>query len=612
MKAKLLKRFMRTTSVFVLIGFLITVAVSYLMLTSHTEGITRNELAKKSEDIIEQMAKHEEEVKELRASLDKDYLERTRAFAEMIKLNPGILEDLSQLQRICKLMDIDELHVCDENGVLKWGSIPKYFGLDFATSEQTRPFLTGLEDKSFEMAQEPQISGKGIYFQYITVSRYDKKGLVQIGMHPNRLDKAMKEASFSNLLKQINMSKDERMIIVNASDGTVLGDSGGPVKSDIPPVLTFDSSKNEDGFTVIEGIHYYYLHTRKEGYHIYNLITKQKMFAQRNFQMIITVISNLFIYVILFLAITFIVRREIIKNIDQITNTLGLLSQGELENVISIHSCKEFSRLSDGINALVQFVKQLLDQMKKSADVVADSSLTIADESKKLETSTNEQMELVEKVAEFLDAIVDEVQNNFESVSVVNVLSQKALENADQCSHSMEELVKAVQAINESTKDVFKIIETINNIALQTNILSLNASAEAARAGEDGKGFSVVAKEVRKLAVQCAQSAKQTEGLINAAAAKTSAAKQLTDETAKAIHGVTGEIKLSSEKIKAIEESSRVQTEAVCHVNELIKKIAEGIEKTAKTAENNSEQSSTLKENAGTMLSSITNISEGL
>jgi methyl-accepting chemotaxis protein len=601
----LLKKFMRATSIFALIAFVITIAVSYSILTDNAKSIAKSDLIEQSEDITKLISEHKKEISELRASLDKEYLERTRAFAEMIKLNPKIIEDIEELRLICKLMDVDELHVCDENGILKWGTVPKYYGFDFATSDQAKVFLKGLDDPHFEMAQDPQINGKGVYFQYITVARYDKRGLVQIGMQPERLDKLVAEANLSNLLQGMNLNKGERIIIADTADGTIMGDSGGTIKSDSLPILEFTSDKSGNEFVTVEGIKYYYLHTRSDGYDIYNLVTGKKMFMQRDFQLVVTVISNLLIYIVLYCMITFVVRSQIIKNISKITDTLSLLSTGKLENKIDIHTCNEFSSLSDGINALVHYIKELLGKIKKSADVMAESSAAISDESEKLAQITKEQTKLVENVCEFLGHIVDAAEETTKNISVVNGLSETALINADEGNEKMGELVAAVEAINDSTKNIFKVIETIDNIAFQTNILALNASTEAARAGEEGKGFAVVAHEVRNLALKCAESAKETERLITTSANEALSARRIADETAQTISSVVEQIKLSDEKIKTIEEASKSQTEAVKKVNEAIKQISSGIYTANQSAENSALQSSALRENAKRMLTRL-------
>jgi len=310
---KLLEKFMRTISLVLLIVFLISVTVSYIILTDSAKGIAKSDLTEMGAEIRELLSYQNKDTSKLRASLYKDYIERTRACAEMINLNPKILENRDELNRICKLIDVDELNVYDEKGILQWGTVPKYYGFDFAASEEEKAFLPGLDNPNFEMVQEPQISGKGVYFQYITVARYDKPGLVQIGMQPKRLDKIIPQVNLLDLLKGMHLSTGERIIIANRSDGAVVGDSGGTVISNSPPVLKFAINKSGDEFVTVEGIKYYYSHIENDGYDIYNLVTKKMMFMQRNLQFSIISISQLLIYSALFFIIKIIFSSWYVK-----------------------------------------------------------------------------------------------------------------------------------------------------------------------------------------------------------------------------------------------------------------------------------------------------------
>lgn len=211
------------------------------------------------------------------------------------------------------------------------------------------------------------------------------------------LDKVKAEANFSNMIKEISLNRGERIIIANRSDGAVKGDSGGVVISNSPPILEFDSDKSSDEFVTIEGIKYFYLHTETDGYDIYNLVTEKRIFMQRNFQLAITVISNLLIYTALFFMIKTSVRSQLIKNISKVTGTLSLINRGKLENQINVCTCSEFSSLNDEINTLIHYIKELLSKTKQNAD---------------------EQTELAE--------------SNADSVQVINDLSDALLQNAEE------------------------------------------------------------------------------------------------------------------------------------------------------------------------------------
>lgn len=107
-----------------------------------------------------------------------------------------------ELQRILDQLDVDELHVTDGDGFIRWTTVPAYQGFDMASSEQSSAFLPMLTDKSYELAQEPQVNGTvGTLFQYVGVARYDEPGIVQIGMQPTRLQSVLERTSIDKALE---------------------------------------------------------------------------------------------------------------------------------------------------------------------------------------------------------------------------------------------------------------------------------------------------------------------------------------------------------------------------------------------------------------------------
>ncbi|MGN0692099.1 MAG: hypothetical protein ACI4K7_07120, partial [Oscillospiraceae bacterium] len=164
----------------------------------------------------------ESQIMELYETLNEGYLSSANSFAEMIKLNPSILNDPDELERIRVMLGVDELHVTDENGIILWTTVPAYVGFDFSSSEQTKPFLSILSDPSAEVAQEPQPNGaEGKLFQYIGVSRKDKTGIVQVGLEPERLSNAIADNQIDIVLSSITVGTNGSMFAVSKTDNTI-------------------------------------------------------------------------------------------------------------------------------------------------------------------------------------------------------------------------------------------------------------------------------------------------------------------------------------------------------------------------------------------------------
>ncbi|MGF7533984.1 methyl-accepting chemotaxis protein [Bacillus mexicanus] len=241
-------------------------------------------------------------------------------------------------------------------------------------------------------------------------------------------------------------------------------------------------------------------------------------------------------------AIYFVIR-SITKPLTRIVASAEKISEGDLTETIEINSKDELGVLSQSFNHMAQSLRSLINGIKDSVEHVASSSeeltasadqtsratehITTAIEqfsngtesqSGKIETTTEQINEMNDGLAELAQAAVVITETSADSTELSNkgeTLVQKTAGQMNTIDHSVKEAELVVKGLEIKSKDIANILRVINGIADQTNLLALNAAIEAARAGEYGRGFSVVAEEVRKLAVQSADSAKEIESLIS-------------------------------------------------------------------------------------------------
>ena len=254
-------------------------------------------------------------------------------------------------------------------------------------------------------------------------------------------------------------------------------------------------------------------------------------------------------------------------NIDNVLHILEEYSSYTYLNKISTNNLKEhLLKLANGVNTLGDSITQMLIENKTNGLTLDKSSNILLANVDKLNVSSNEAASSLEETAAAIEEITSNIRHNTESIAKManfskNVTSSATLgeELANQTNVSMDEINAQVTAINEA-------ITVIDQIAFQTNILSLNEAVEAATAGEEGKGFAVVAQEVRNLANRSAEAAKEIKNLVEEANIKTNDGKLISSDM---IEGYKELNKNISETINIIEDVSAASKEQMLGIEQI-------------------------------------------
>lgn len=217
------KLFVKKLVVLLTVVFLIFTSSFFILQTQLAQSDVEKIAEKNVGNMISLIDNNSKSITSLTESLNETYLQKARALATMINDNPRLLNSKKSINKLVKMLGVEDISITDEKGILRWSNVPAYIGFDFSTSEQTKPFLPAINDKNFELVQEAQLNGAlGILFQYIGVARIDKPGVVQVGVAPDRLEKALENNKIENVISSFVASDNHKLLAIRKDDKSII------------------------------------------------------------------------------------------------------------------------------------------------------------------------------------------------------------------------------------------------------------------------------------------------------------------------------------------------------------------------------------------------------
>ena len=279
-----------------------------------------------------------------------------------------------------------------------------------------------------------------------------------------------------------------------------------------------------------------------------------------------------------------IAQGDLTRNGDDITDFLG-----------------DFSELKTSLLYILKRFNSTLTEISNLAEQVSSNSSEVENASKSLADGATEQAGVIEELNATIDTVVDMAEDTAKETQNASARVKASANKANEEKEKMNELLTEMEHITEISKEIGNIITDIEDIASQTNLLSLNASIEAARAGEAGKGFAVVADQIGKLAADSAKSAVNTRDLIDKTLVEIENGNTITRTTADAFNQIIADMESFAEIAQNTMEKANSQAESLEQIGQGIEQLSSVVQGNAASSEENTAISINLAEGAAKM-----------
>jgi len=287
--------------------------------------------------------------------------------------------------------------------------------------------------------------------------------------------------------------------------------------------------------------------------------------------------------------------------IGDISLKLTRMAGGDMDQRMDLEYVGDFRPIQDALVTILDALNHTLGQVSTASGQVSLGAAQVSQGAQSLAQGATEQASAVEELSATINDLSHQMDKVAESASGAKTITDESVGTLGVCSGKMSELVSAMEEISQVSGEIGKVIDTIENIAFQTNILALNAAVEAARAGSAGKGFAVVADEVRNLANKSQEASRSTEEMINRSIQAVRNGTEIVGETAKTLDGVVAGAKQSSSHVDEIAANSQEQAEALKQLTLGVNQIADVVQTNSATSEQSAAASQELSEQAARM-----------
>jgi methyl-accepting chemotaxis protein len=299
------------------------------------------------------------------------------------------------------------------------------------------------------------------------------------------------------------------------------------------------------------------------------------------------------------------ITRSVKVPIDSAIRVAERIAEGDLTSNIEIESRDEIGRMLLAISGMQDRLRNLVGQIRQSAESINVASAEVASGNQDLSQRTETAASSLQQTASSMEELTATVRQSADAAAQANQLASTASSVAQRGGQVVSQVVGTMAEINESSKKISDIIAVIDGIAFQTNILALNAAVEAARAGEQGRGFAVVAGEVRSLAQRSAQAAKEIKALIGASVDKVESGSRLVKDAGTTMNEIVASVERVTAIIGEITAAASEQSGGIGEVNVAVTQLDQMTQQNAALVEEATAAAESLREQAHRLTSLV-------
>ena len=342
--------------------FIITGVLVYSQFSYTAKERAEQMMSTRLHDVLDLLEHADSSISYLNRANDASALDRTRALAELIKLNPDLLHRQEELQGVCNRLGAEQISICTEDGIVEAAVPATLVGSYLSASEDLQQIATGGETDSYEMYSTvaPGESEHRGSMQFAGVRRLDKPGIVRLGFRTRFEQASREESSLDNPAMKLRLGRQGRIIVIRRGKLVSHGRIGIPREELLAIPLNRVSEIN------VDDTEYFAYAVDRGGYRLVGVLPTQEIFRSSLRAAQIVLLSNLILFAIMFVVVSYLLQRIVVRGMSKVNEALRDITEGDLERRVSVGDSPEFTRLSNGINFMVESLRSVGEERQQS------------------------------------------------------------------------------------------------------------------------------------------------------------------------------------------------------------------------------------------------------